>query len=151
MALAFDAGDAFAIDKPAGVPCPNLVGHQCKIHSDLSRRGFQGCIAYACAGSGQHTVALYDGRSWQDDPDLLPAQMETFRHLNRLHNLMELLTAAATLPLPNEIESKRKDLLARLAPDDMTPNQAQSLATGPLPVEINTFLRSLASYAPTRP
>lgn len=151
MGLALDAGDAFPIDKPAGVPCPNLNRHRCKIHDDLQKRGFHGCIAYNCSGAGQHTISLYDGKSWQDDPDLLTPQMDTFRHLNRLHSLMELLTAAAALALPDKVEKTRISLLKQLSPDDLTPDQAQTLASGSLPVRVNTFLRSLAAYAPTRP
>lgn len=150
MALAFDAGDAFAIDKPAGIPCPNLSRHSCKIHNDLKDNGFTGCTAYECAGAGQHTIALYDGKSWQDDPDLLVPQMDTFRHLNRLHALMELLTAASILDLPEDVEQNRITLLAQLAPDDLTPHIAKTLAEGPLPRQVNTYLRSLAEFAAKR-
>jgi len=148
VALAFDAGDAFAIDKPAGTPCPNLDCHSCKIHSDLKDKGFLGCIAYSCAGAGQHTIALYDGQSWQNNPDLLPAQMDTFRHLNRLHALLELLTAASILALPKDVEQTRLNLIAQLFPGHLTPQMAQVLADGPLPSRVNDYLRSLAKFAP---
>lgn len=151
MALALDAGNAFAIDKPAGIPCPHLSKHRCTIHADLKDRGFTGCIAYECAGAGQHTIALFDGESWQDNPDLLDAQMDTFRDLKSLHNLMELLTAAAALNLPADVDETRLSLLAQLAPTDLTPPMAKSLANGPLPKQTTTFLRSLAAYAPQRP
>jgi len=148
VALAFDAGDAFAIDKPAGTPCPNLDFHSCKIHSDLKDKGFLGCIAYSCAGAGQHTIALYDGQSWQNDPDLLHAQMDTFRHLNRLHALLELLTAASILALPKDVEQTRLDLMEQLFPGQLTQQTAQTLAVGPLPARVHDYLRSLSKFAP---
>lgn len=148
MALAFDKGRAFGFDKPAGVACPNLDRHHCKIHSELKDQGFHGCIAYGCAGAGQQTLALYGGQSWQDDPDLLPAQMDTFRHLNRLHALMELLIAAGALSLPEHINQMRLDLLAHITPTDITPHSAKTLADGPLPAQINAYLKSLAAFAP---
>ncbi|WP_371407691.1 pentapeptide repeat-containing protein [Kribbella sp. NBC_00662] len=44
----------FAIDKPAGEPCPNLADdHLCTIHSELRTKGFPGCTVYDCFGAGQ--------------------------------------------------------------------------------------------------
>lgn len=74
--------------------------------------------------------------------------METFRHLRRLHDLIELLSTAATLPLSDAAETKRRTLLAQLTPVALTPEHAASLATGPLPGEISDFLKSLAPVAP---
>ena len=147
MALAFDTGADFAIDKPAGLPCPHLDRHLCTIHDSLKDRGFTGCTAFDCTGAGQRTVALYAGQSWQDHPALLPAQSDSFRHLRRLHGRIELLLAAATLSLPPDAESRRKALLCALSPEGMTPQIAQTLATGPLPAKVDRFLKSLAIYA----
>jgi len=48
----------FAIDKPAGTPCPNLgEDHRCTIHADLRPSGFVGCVAFDCFGAGQRVVA----------------------------------------------------------------------------------------------
>lgn len=151
VALAFDAGDAFAIDKPAGTPCPHLAHHRCTIHDALADKGFPGCVAYDCNGAGQRTIALHDGQSWQDAPALLGAQMDTFRHLRRLHDLIELLTLAAGLPLAPDDRHKRQSLLAALCPPDMTPARAATLATGPLPGEVRAFLKSLAGLTPKPP
>ncbi|MCF3594114.1 hypothetical protein LZG00_08885 [Rhodobacteraceae bacterium LMO-12] len=151
MALAFDKGAAFAIDKPAAVPCPNLARHSCTIHDTLSDKGFAGCVAYECTGAGQRTVALYHGQSWQDDPALLGPQIESFAHLRILHGRIELLLAAAILPLPPAIKARRASLLARLCPDEMTPRIAHALATGPIPSEVDRFLKTLARYTPVNP
>ena len=69
---AFDSSDQFAIDKPAGVPCPNLTGQgRCKIHASLAEHGFPGCANYDCLGAGQHVVqGVFGGRSWLAEPAL---------------------------------------------------------------------------------
>lgn len=149
--MAFDAGDAFAIDKSAGTPCPHLKGHACSVHDDLEKKGFSGCIRYQCAGAGQRTLALYNGQSWRDTAALLPAQSETFRHLRKLHDLIQLLETAHILPLPPDVEARRMALVSDLCPPDMTPTLAETLATGSLPGRVKEFLKSLAQFAPENP
>lgn len=149
VALAFDKGDTFAIDKPAGVPCPNLAHHRCSIHTTLRDKGFAGCTAYDCTGAGQRTVALHGGEIWQNNPALLAPQTNSFAHLRILHTRIELLLAAAALPLPPEVEAHRVALLARLCPDEMTPDIAQALATGNAPSNVDRFLKSLTRHAAT--
>ncbi|MBW0092166.1 pentapeptide repeat-containing protein [Pseudonocardia sp. KRD-184] len=59
---AFAASADFAIDKPAGTPCPNLrPDHGCGIHSSLRERGFPGCTVYDCFGAGQRVVQVTFG------------------------------------------------------------------------------------------
>ncbi|HEY3561056.1 MAG TPA: pentapeptide repeat-containing protein [Kribbella sp.] len=54
VVLTFAKSADFAIDKPAGEPCPNLSDdHRCTIHSRLRTEGFQGCTVYDCFGAGQ--------------------------------------------------------------------------------------------------
>jgi hypothetical protein len=46
VAPAFTRSSEFAIDKPAGMPCPNLADdHGCSIHDRLPEAGFSGCAA----------------------------------------------------------------------------------------------------------
>ncbi len=61
---AFAKSSDFAIDKPAGKPCPNLTSDaRCGIHAELRDRGFPGCVAYDCFGAGQLlTQVTYGGR-----------------------------------------------------------------------------------------
>lgn len=112
--------------------------------------GFSGCAAYCCNGAGQRTLALFDGRSWQDDPALLAPQMACFRALRQLHEACELLVAAAALPLPPTAEAERLALLDALCPTQMTPEKASRLADGPLPGEVRRFLRTLGGHVPLR-
>lgn len=146
IALAFDEGDDFAFDKPAGLPCPNLAGHDCGIYDRLSDEGFPGCARYDCEGAGQRTLALYDGVSWQQQADLTGPMLETFRHMRILHELIGLLDTARTLPLDSDEEDQLYDLVERLCPDEMTPETARTLADGPLPGETRAFLRGLAHH-----
>jgi hypothetical protein len=143
VGLAMDRGAAFAIDKPAGVPCPNLSGHACTIHARLGARGFGGCVRFDCAGAGQRTVALFDGASWRDDPDLLAPMLDTFRHLRRVHELLGLLVAAGTLPLTAQEQALRRSLRDALCPDDMTVARAAALADGPVPGRVERFLQDI--------
>jgi hypothetical protein len=54
---AFSKSADFAIDKPAGRPCPNLrADFRCGIHSELRQRGFTGCTVYDCFGAGQRAT-----------------------------------------------------------------------------------------------
>ncbi|MHA6785037.1 pentapeptide repeat-containing protein [Pseudonocardia saturnea] len=86
---AFAASADFAIDKPAGTPCPNLrPDHGCGIHATLRERGFAGCTVYDCFGAGQQVVQVtfggrVDGR--------VAAVFPTMRVL---HELLYLLTEA---------------------------------------------------------
>jgi hypothetical protein len=90
---AFDKGDAFAFDKPAGLPCPNLSGHRCRIHETLAARGFAGCVRYDCLGAGQRATALFEA-SWRDDPGLAAPMAEAFRRLREIQEIRAQLAAA---------------------------------------------------------
>ncbi len=146
VALAFDEGEDFAFDKPAGLPCPHLAQHECSIYNHLEEEGFSGCLRYDCLGAGQRTVALHDGISWQDAPGDLPAVLETFRHLRWIHQQLDLLQTTAALPLEDDEDAARAAFVVALCPDEMTPDRAAALATGSLRTEIARFLRSLAHH-----
>lgn len=119
VALFLERGDSFAIDKPAGTPCPNLTpgGHTCTIHDRLERAGFSGCARYDCLGAGQRTVQdLFGGHSWRARPHLLPDMIEGFRLLRRLHEMLDILRLCSDLTLDETLTDTLDDLLAGLAP-----------------------------------
>lgn len=91
--MAFDKGDAFAIDKPAGIPCPHLSGRRCTIHDRLDDEGFPGCSSYDCLGAGQMTTALF-AASWQDEPALAGPMADAFRRLRAIQEIRAQLAAA---------------------------------------------------------
>lgn len=149
MALAFDAGDMFAIDKPAGTPCPNLgADHRCTIHRDLTDKGFAGCVAFDCLGAGQRVSQdIFGGQSWQEAPALMGPMIEALRQMRQVQSLRQLLVTARVLPLTAAQEAVRGALLARLTPALGDAAALGALESGPLPREIDAFLHALAPAA----
>jgi Pentapeptide repeats (8 copies) len=128
VALPFSASADFAIDKPAGRPCPHLERDlRCGIHGRLRERGFPGCAAYECFGAGQRvsriTFGGVDWRSGQGDGRW--RMFEVFPSVRRLHELLWYLTEALTLrgarPLHGELRRALDgtDRLAGGTPDDL--------------------------------
>jgi len=121
VAPAFSRSDDFAIDKPAGVPCPNLAdGFRCGIHASLREVGFRGCTVYDCFGAGQRVAqATYAGVHWRDEP----AMFEAFHVMRDLHEMLWLL-AFAHARLPEG--ALRRDVAALSA-------RVESVAAAPAP------------------
>ncbi|MCW2757691.1 MAG: pentapeptide repeat protein [Nocardioidaceae bacterium] len=107
---AFGRSADFAIDKPAGVPCPNLgTDHLCTIHTELRDRGFPGCTVYDCFGAGQHVVqVLFSGA------DRSPEMEAAFEVVERLHELLWYLTDAAERSLPRGLADEVAGLTERV-------------------------------------
>ncbi|MFJ2086363.1 pentapeptide repeat-containing protein [Micromonospora chokoriensis] len=105
---AFAASADFAIDKPAGQPCPNLgTDHSCGIHTELRQRGFPGCTVFDCFGAGQQVAQVtFGGRDWRDAPETLPAMAEAFAVLRPLHELLWYLDAAVALHPPADLRDE---------------------------------------------
>ena len=94
---AFAASADFAIDKPAGQPCPNLrPDFRCGIHDRLREQGFPGCTAYDCFGAGQRVTAAFGGTDWRD-PAVAPRMFSAFAVQRDLHELLWYLTQAREL------------------------------------------------------
>jgi hypothetical protein len=150
VAPAFDRSEDFAVDKPAGVACPNLTAdHRCAIHADLARRGFRGCAHYDCMGAGQRvTQEMFAGRSWRDDPAIAGAMFEAFRRMRQVHALLELLETAGRLPLTAAQRQTHNELRHALDPDGgWTPSSLAAFERGPLPAEVGRFVMSLRGAA----
>jgi len=99
VAPAIAASADFAIDKPAGHPCPNLrAGFRCGIHDRLRQRGFPGCAVYDCFGAGQKVSQVtFHGRDWRRTPRIATQMFKVFTIMRQLHELMWYLTEALTL------------------------------------------------------
>jgi hypothetical protein len=92
VALTFSKSADFAIDKPAGEPCPNLDDtFRCTIHSKLRQQGFQGCTVYDCFGAGQE-ISRRAGKSWREQPG--EQMFAALPILRQLHELLWYLTEA---------------------------------------------------------
>ena len=100
VAPAFARSADFAIDKPAGTPCPNLrADHRCAIHDRLRPNGFAGCVVYDCFGAGQQLVQeTFAGTDWRLDPSRAPSMFAALTVMRALHQLLWLLAEARRLP-----------------------------------------------------
>ncbi|MFC4003277.1 pentapeptide repeat-containing protein [Prauserella oleivorans] len=127
VAPAFSASADFAITKPAGTPCPNLLADsRCGIHDRLRDSGFPGCTVFDCFGAGQHlTQVTFGGRDWREDPRLAERMFAAFPVLRELHELLYYLHEARTLPAARVLHA---DLEAALvATDQLTRQDAGAL------------------------
>ena len=144
MALAFDAGEDFAFDKPAGLPCPNLdAGLTCVVYDGLEDRGFRGCARYDCHGAGQRlTQEVFAGQNWRDDPSLTEPMIAGFAAMRKVHEGLELLLAAGRLDLPASLEAARDDLVD----DGWTQARLATFATSDAPARLAAFLPKLRDH-----
>lgn len=107
---AFSRSSEFAIDKPAGVPCPHLAEHRCTIHTRLRDEGFAGCAAYDCFGAGQRLAQdTFGGRDSRTHHDVAAPMMAALPILRGLHELLwylgEAMAWASSEPLAAELGS----------------------------------------------
>ncbi len=107
VATAFSVSADFAIDKPAGRPCPNLAAdHRCGIHARLRDSGFAGCVAYDCFGAGQRVAQeLFPAADWRTDPAAATAMFAAFAVVRQLHELLWYLEAALEIPATHPLHA----------------------------------------------
>jgi hypothetical protein len=115
VAPAFARSSDFAIDKPAGRACPNLLADfRCGIHDDLVPRGFSGCTVFDCFGAGQHlTQGTFAGRDWRSAPEIAPVMFATLPVMRQLHELLWYLTEALKLDAARRLHPKLRAALDR--------------------------------------
>jgi len=116
VAPAFAASADFAVDKPAGQPCPNLrADFRCGIHADLRQRGFPGCTVFDCFGAGQQVAQVtFGGRDWRHEPAGAGRMFDVFAIMRHLHELLWYLTEARTLPAARPLRGDLDRVLADL-------------------------------------
>jgi pentapeptide repeat protein len=110
---AFAVSADFALDKPSGVPCPNLATGDfgCTIHGELRERGFPGCTVYDCFGAGQRVVQEhFGGREWRTNPEIREELFATFEVVERLHELLWYVEDAVSRRLPRELRDELEGL-----------------------------------------
>lgn len=127
VAPAFSVSADFAIDKPAGHPCPHLQSDfRCGIHQDLRREGFPGCAAYDCFGAGQHiSQVTFGGRDWRQDPRAATQMYRVFLIMRQLHELLWYLLAALALDQAHDVRGELR--LALETTEAMTRSPADVL------------------------
>jgi uncharacterized protein YjbI with pentapeptide repeats len=96
---AFAVSADFAIDKAAGVACPNLAADfGCGIHARLRPEGFAGCTTYDCFGAGQQVSQVtFGGQDWRRAPETAQQMYDVFPVMRALHELLCYLTEALML------------------------------------------------------
>lgn len=148
MALAFDEGEAFAIDKPAGLPCPNLDDEMgCSLYGRLEYEGFKGCARYECQGAGQRvTQEVFGGANWRDDPALTQPMIDAFVAMRKVHEGLELLLAAGRLDLSASLEAEREDLMEDYAPPEWSEASLAAFLQGDAPARLAAFLPRLRDW-----
>jgi uncharacterized protein YjbI with pentapeptide repeats len=112
VAPAFAASADFAIDKPAGRPCPNLLADfRCGIHETLRPQGFPGCTVFDCLGAGQKVAQVtYGGRSWREAPDTAAEMFDVFAVMRQLHEILWYLTEAVTRSPQDDLTAARAEV-----------------------------------------
>lgn len=138
VALPFARSADFAIDKPAGAPCPHLeADYRCGIHDRLRPSGFAGCAAFDCFGAGQRVLQdVFPGRDWRADREDATAMFEVFTLLRQLHELLwyldDALARDAARPLHDDLRHARaatEQLAAQvLDPPDVATHRAEVVA-----------------------
>lgn len=143
VAFHFERSDQFAVDKPAGQPCRHLSRTgRCTIHRRRADRGFAGCVGYDCHGAGQRvTQALFGGRSWRDDPALLPPMVDAFLAVERAHRLLALLAPAGDLALSARDRRRHARLVSALEAAS-----ADAGAIAALEADARAFFLTLGRY-----
>lgn len=128
VAPAFAASAEFAIDKPAGVPCPNLRSDfRCGIHAHLRDSGFAGCTVFDCLGAGQRTTQVtFGGAGWTDDPKTAAAMFAVFAVQRSLHELLWYLGEAVALTTAQPLRERLVRALDRT--ERLTGGPAQEVA-----------------------
>ena len=153
VAPAFAASVDFAVDKPAGDPCPNLeADNRCGIHARLRESGFPGCVVFDCFGAGQRvTQELLPGTDWRTGETDATAMFKAFTVAWPLHELLWYLRAAAALPVAVPLRAaleaaydETDALVARSAIDTTTPDVNAHRA------RVNDLLREASAVARAR-
>ena len=147
---AFSVSADFAIDKPAGRPCPHLrADFRCGIHSELRGRGFPGCAVFDCFGAGQHVSQVtFGGRDWRQDPATARRMFDTFTVMRQLHELLWYLTAALALPPARALHADLRRVLEQT--EAMTELPSAALVDMPIDqhrVEVNALLLRASELA----
>lgn len=152
VAPTFARSADFAIDKPAGRPCPNLRSDlSCGIHATLREQGFPGCAVFDCFGAGQQVVQVTLARQhWQEGPETARSMFAVFVAMRQLKELLWYLAEALERlpdgPLRQEAERAQQQtrrLVDAPAPDlERLDIAAHRASAGPLLAQVSHAVRA---------
>ncbi|WP_073952093.1 pentapeptide repeat-containing protein [Streptomyces kebangsaanensis] len=144
VALPFAVSADFALDKPAGKPCPNLRGdHRCGIHARLREKGFSGCTVYDCFGAGQKVSQVtFGGRDRRTGSEDDARRMsEVFPVVRQLHELLWYLTEALALGAARPVHAELRRALEHTERLTLLPpGELAALDVGAHRQEVNVLL-----------
>jgi hypothetical protein len=142
VAPAFAASADFALDKPAGQPCPNLgADFRCTIHDRLRPSGFPGCTVYDCFGAGQRVAQVtFGGRDWRTAPDTAAPMFAAFAVMRPLHELLWYLTEALRMTAGPLRDGLREALERTRRLTDLDPAALAALDVDAVRREVNALL-----------
>lgn len=112
-ALNIVASSDFAINKPAGTPCPNLQdNYSCHIHSQLRETGFKGCTVFDCLGAGQQVSQVtFHGQDWRQSREHADKMFHVFPIMEQLYEMIAYVAEALSYQVDNMLYEQ---LLAQL-------------------------------------
>ncbi|UUV26415.1 pentapeptide repeat-containing protein [Lysinibacillus sp. FN11] len=112
-ALNILASSDFAINKPAGTPCPNLQdNYSCHIHSQLRETGFKGCTVFDCLGAGQQVSQVtFHGQDWRQSREHADKMFHVFPIMEQLYEMIAYVAEALSYQVDNMLYEQ---LLAQL-------------------------------------
>jgi uncharacterized protein YjbI with pentapeptide repeats len=131
VAPAFARSADFAIDKPAGRACVNLLADfRCGIHEELRPQGFPGCTVFDCLGAGQQVAQVtYRGVSWREAPDTATEMFDVFAVMRHLHEILWYLTEASAKAPADDVSTAIEDVedLTRATPETLLATDVDAL------------------------
>ena len=141
---AFARSADFAIDKPAGTPCPNLlVDDRCGIHTQLRDTGFRGCTVYDCFGAGQRVSReTFDGEDWRARPRTAPEMFAALGVVRQLHELLYYLREALAMRPAKSVHAEIRSMFDSI--DTVAGSEPARLLTvdvAPLRADANRLLQ----------
>jgi uncharacterized protein YjbI with pentapeptide repeats len=127
VALPYAKSADFPINKDGGEPCRNLCSDNCcRIHDQLSEKGFHGCVSYECFGAGQHVSRnIYDGGDWRNNSERAKEMFAVFPLVQQLHEILWYLYQALGLRETRAFHLNLKDVyeetvkLTKIAPEEI--------------------------------
>lgn len=126
-ALHIVASSDFAIDKVAGVPCPNLLSDfRCQIHNELRGKGFKGCTVFDCFGAGQHVSQVtFNGQDWRESKRVAAKMFPVFPVMVQLYEMLAYIAEALSYQVPQDLHKKLTHQLKEL--ESLTELEARDL------------------------
>lgn len=107
-ALNIVASSDFAINKPAGSPCPNLRdNYSCHIHSHLRETGFKGCTVFDCLGAGQQVSQVtFQGQDWRQSREHADKMFRVFPIMEQLYEMIAYVAEALSYQVDHELSEQ---------------------------------------------